>query len=99
MPNSNPWRYWLEDTPSAAYQSSIPSGSPSFTDYWKKQQGSMWGEYQGALGKQVLAGQPPSLQFTDFLRNYPWTQRWMGMSPSQRGINQSQFSWPLQWRV
>jgi len=100
MANSNnPWSYWLEDYPSALYQSMIPQGTPSFQDYWQKQMSKVTGQYEGALGKQALGGQPPSLFFQDFLQSYPWTQNWYNLSPSQRGLNSGQFAPSLQWGV
>ena len=99
MPNDNVWQYWLEDYPSALYGAMIPQGTPSFQDYWQRQLSKVSGEYEGALGKMALAGQPPSLSFTNFLQNYPWTQRWYGMSPSERGISLGSLSPRLQWRV
>lgn len=96
---ANPWSYWLEDYPSALYSASIPKGTPSFQDYWQRQMSKVTGEYQGALGKQAMSGQPPSLMFSEFLGNYPWTQRWYNLSPSQRGINYSQFMPSLRWNL
>ena len=101
MPNQgNPWAPWLEDYPSALYQAKIPGGiSPSFVDYWQRQQSRVMGQYQGALGKQVLGGQPPSLMFGEFLEDYPWSKYWYQMSPGQRGINMGALAPSLQWRV
>ena len=100
MPNNtNPWQYWLEDYPSALYGAMTPAGSPSFADYWQGQQSKVFGKYQTALGKQAIAGQPPSLGFGEFLGNYPWMQQWYGLSPSQRGLNLGRLAPGLQWRV
>lgn len=99
MPNDNIWQYWLEETPRAAYQALIPSGTPAFTKYWQGQQSNVWNKYMGALGEQALAGQPPNLFFTDFLKNYPWSRYWYNLSPSQRGIDYSKFMPSLTWRV
>ncbi len=99
MPNNNPWAPWLEESPTALYQAKVPGGiSPSFVDYWQRQQSRVMGQYQGALGGQVLAGQPPSLSFEDFLGEFPWSQRWYQMSPRQRGLNTG-LAPSLQWNV
>ena len=98
MPNNNIWSHWLEDFPTAAYQARIPKGTPSFQDYWQRQMSKVMGQYEGALGKQAMAGQPPSLLFSDFLGNYPWTQYWNQMSPGQRGLNLN-LSPSVRWRV
>jgi len=98
MANENPWRYWLEETPSALYQAKIPGGTPSFVDYWQRQQSRVSGQYAGMLGKQALQGQPPSLRFEDFLGDYPWSQYWYQMSPRERGYNMG-LSPSMQWSV
>jgi len=98
MPNQNPWAPWLEDFPSALYGASIPKGTPSFQDYWQKQLSKVTGEYGTALGRQVMSGQPPSLNFSEFLQSYPWQQNWYNMSPSQRGLNTGRMAPSLQWR-
>lgn len=95
---ANPWAYWLEDFPSALYGASIPKGTPSFMDYWQRQMSKVTGEYAGALGKQAMSGQPPSMMFSEFLGNYPWTQRWQGLSPSQRGYNPN-LAPSLRWNI
>ena len=99
MAVENPWRYWLEDFPGAAFQAAIPKGTPSFTDYWQRQLSKVSGEYQGALGKQALSGQPPSLRFEDFLSKYPFSEEWWRLSPSDRGVNIGALAPSLQWRV
>jgi len=98
MPNNNIWQWYLEDYPETLYQASVPKGTPSFQDYWQKQMSKVMGEYQGALGKQAMSGQPPSLFFQDFLQNYPWTQNWFNLSPGQRGVNTGRMAPSLQWR-
>ena len=95
----SPWSYWLEDFPGAAFQAAIPKGTPSFTAYWQRQLSKVSGEYQGALGKQALSGQPPSLTFGDYLGGKDWFADWYRMSPSQRGINVGALAPSLTWRV
>lgn len=94
--NNNPWKYWLEDFPRAQYGALIPRGTPSFADYWKSQYGNVYGDYQTALGRQALAGQPPSLGFGQFLGTYPFAERYGLLSPRQRGHRMPQ---RLAWRV
>lgn len=94
--NANPWSYWLEDFPRAQYGAMIPGGAPSFSDYWRGQYGNVYGQYQTALGRQAMAGQPPSLGFGEFLGDFPFAQQYGLLSPSQRGYRQPQ---RLAWRV
>jgi len=96
----NIWDWYLEDYPEIAFQGLLPqTGAPSFLDYWRKQYGKLWGEYQGRLGRQALAGQPPSLNWADFLKGYPWLQRYLGLSPEERGERAQQFAPRLRWQV
>ena len=99
MATESPWKYWLEEVPSALYQAMVPKGTPSFMDYWQRQQSRVMGEYEGALGKQALAGQPPSLSFGNFLGDYPWQQKWFNLTPQSRGLNTGKFAPWLQWRL
>lgn len=100
MPNNtNPWAPWLEENPAALYGASIPQGSPSFMDYWNKQQGRVWQQYQSALGQQVMGGEPPSMRFSTFLEQWPFMKRWQALSPAMRGINYGRFAPSLSWRV
>ena len=98
MPYNNPWAPWLEDYPSALYQAKIPGGTPSFVDYWQRQQSRVMGQYAGMLGKQVLGGQPPTLSFSDYLGGMNWNKQWYQMSPRQRGLNMG-LSPSMNWRV
>jgi len=68
-------------------------------DYWRKQQGRVWGEYETALGQMAMAGEPPSMHFRSFLEQYPFMQRFNLMSPAQRGINYGRFAPRLSWRL
>lgn len=97
MPNNtNPWQYWLQDFPRAQYGAMIPGGSQAFSDYWRGQYGNVYGDYQTALGRQALAGEPPSLGFGQFLGEYPFAEQYGLLSPSRRGLRQPQ---RLSWRV
>jgi hypothetical protein len=94
------WREWLEEYPEIAYGAFRPqTGSPSFIDYWKGHQGDVYSDYLASLGRMTLGGQPPSLDYSSFLGNYPWMQYWQGLSPTQRGEYPSRFAPSLRWFV
>ena len=100
MPNTNPWSFWLEDFPQAQFQASIPQGTTPFMDYWRSQYGNVWGQYQGALGKQATAGQPPSLSFGDYLsQQTPYMEQWQALPERDRGIYRGRFAPSLSWRL
>lgn len=72
---------YLASNPQAAYAGAIPTGGGSRQNqYWGRNFGNVYNEYLG----NVARGQP-ELQFTSFLENYPWLQKYYGMSPQQRG--------------
>ncbi len=69
----NPYAGWLEDTPDALYRALIPANRGStFYDYWKSRAGDTYNNYMGALGKQALGGNAPTLTFADYLGNMDW---------------------------
>jgi hypothetical protein len=78
---------FLEDVPEAAYYSAAPftgGMSPAQRQYWSGQFGNIQNQYMGALGQQMRRGEMPTLQFTDFLENLPWTERYTALSPRLR---------------
>jgi len=87
---------FLEDVPEAAYYSAAPftgGMTPTQRQYWSGQYGNIQNQYMGALGQQMRAGQRPSMQFTDFLETYPWTERYTALSPRLRpGAGTTRFS-------
>ena len=96
----NIWSWFLEDYPEIGYQAYIPQrGAPSFLDYWRRQMGGVTAEYNQALGQMARRGQAPSLMWTDFLANYPWLQRYLGLAPEERGERASLFSPRLRWNI
>ena len=101
MAYENPWQFWAEENWPAAYGGFLQKqkGTPSFLDYWKGQQGNVWNQYMGQLGQMALGGQAPSLNFTDYLEDYPWLKNWQALSPSQRGEYPSQYMSSLRWML
>lgn len=100
MPDWNIYRDWLEETPSALYGAMRPqTGSQPFMDYWKGQQGNVWEDYWSKLGTMALGGQAPSLNYSDFLSNYPWMSDWLKMGPGQRGERSSLFAPRTRWNI
>ena len=92
---------FLEEQPNILYQAMKPQqGSRSFMDYWKSAYPDVWNQYLGKLGGQALGGQDPTLQFSDFMSQYPWLKNWLSMSPQARGgTRQSNYSPGLRWYV
>ncbi|MAH45277.1 hypothetical protein CMI37_05585 [Candidatus Pacearchaeota archaeon] len=94
----NFWQdYALEGSPEAAYYSAAPFGTgmsaaspfgggaaPAAQQYWSGQYGNVMNQYVGELGRSMRAGEAPTMTFTDYLQQYPWTQRYSAMSPAMR---------------
>ena len=106
MPEDNIWSDFLEDIPEAAYYSAAPFGAgpsaaspfgggyaPAQQRYWSGQYGNVANQYMGQMGRSLRAGQAPSMTFTDYLAQYPWTQRYSALSPAMRpGSTTSRFA-------
>ena len=93
---------FLEEYPNVLYEAmrpSAPSAGYNFMDYWRRQQNAIWQEYQGFLGKGMIAGQAPNMSYQSFLGNYPWLQRYLGLAPEERGERASLFSPRLRWNI
>ena len=90
----------LEDQPQMAYQAAISSRFPQYDalprpqqrqrDYWSGQYSDIYNQYLGERGQniQTLAqgGTPQNMRsFSDYLENIPFTQRYAGLTPQQRG--------------
>lgn len=91
---NNIWsRDFLEDNPAYAYGAYRPNrlsdyaGAPkTFFDYYQNRQPQLEQEFVAAQGSLARAGQPPMLTNVDFLADYPWMQRWLQLTPEQRGV-------------
>ena len=54
-------------------------------------------EFMGGLGQQLRGGQIPTLQFTDFLENFPFDQRFQSLPPGMRGALSGRFAPPTRF--
>ena len=92
--SNNYFQNWLEDEPVATYFSAAPftggQTSPTARRWHSGQLGNVRNEYWGQFGEQLRAGQTPSMNFTQFLEDYPWTQRYT--TAGRPGADIGQFS-------
>jgi hypothetical protein len=97
--NENLFSRFLEDVPRAAYFSlDKPMGqSPREKRFFQNQFQDIQNEYIGDLGRQIRSGQPPTLQWTDFLDKFPFSERYAAMPPQYRGDFPRQFSSPTRF--
>jgi hypothetical protein len=102
--NPNVWKTdFLEENPLEAYGAYRPErgvnfpGAPrSFFDYYQNRQAQVEGAYFAEQGRGARAGQPPVSANVDFLANFPWMQRWLALSPEQRGATYAPaFRWNI----
>ena len=80
---------FLEEEPDMLFQALRPqTGARGFIDYWRKQQGDIWQDYLGNYGQIALGGQIPNLTYQGFLRDFPFLQEYLKLSPWERGQRQ-----------
>jgi hypothetical protein len=67
--------------------------TPAQQQYWSGQYGNVLNQYKGELGRRMRQGNPPGLSFTEFLENYPWTERYTALPPSLTpGVTPTRFA-------
>jgi hypothetical protein len=52
----------------------------------------VWEDYQEDLGRQVLGGGEPTLNWVDYLNKFPFEQRFKALPPSERGETTRRFA-------
>ena len=71
-----------------AFYSAAPFGggfSPAAQQYWSGQYGNMANQFRGEQGRAMRMGEDPStLRFYEFLKDYPWTERYTALGPRLR---------------
>ena len=102
---ASPFLEFLETQPAAAYYSS-PGGMafmagmspaayqaiPMDARAYENQFQNVYNDYLGALGTQIRGGVAPTLRFTDYLEQNPFTERYAALTPQQAGRSVSRFS-------
>jgi hypothetical protein len=108
--NSNPTdnglfsRDFLEDNPDFAFEAFRPQighgfgGAPkSFFNFFQNRQPELEREFFGQQGQLAAQGLPPAGSNVDFLRDFPWMQRFLERAtPNERGIR---FAAPARWLI
>lgn len=94
---------FLRENPSYAFNAFRPQrgtnfggASRSFFDFYKNRQPQLEREFVGQQGRLAASGRPPTGEFSDFIQQYPWLQRYLELPPSQRGVK---FSTPARWII
>ena len=94
MPINPTFAGFLEEEPRAAFFVTLGQKGLLDSSARRKQANSIYDEalqgFYGKLGEQVLGGEAPTATFTDYLKDFPFTQRFAQLG---RQYNQgSQFS-------
>ena len=95
--SNNPFADFFEDYPQAAYYSS-PRGSAfsgqsqNTQRYYQIQFQNVYNEFLGSLGSQIRSGQEPTMRWSDYLENVPFTARYAALSPEQAGRTTRRYS-------
>ncbi len=97
-PLQNPFLDFLEEGPGGpeaaffSFQDQF-GGSPAQQRFFSGQFPQIQQEFLGQLGQQIRQGGQPSGTFVNFLENFPFTQRFAGLTPFERGgARRSQFA-------
>ena len=82
---------FLEEEPRAAFFGTLGQQGMLDTASRRRQAQDIYSgamaEFYGKLGEQILGGGAPTLNFSDFLQDYPFTERFaqLGRQYSQQG--------------
>ena len=92
----------LEAQPELAYMGAVSSTPFMGTDpmqrraqdYYRGQFSDIYNQYLGQKAKEYTNKVDPSqmTSFTDYLGQFPFTQRYTSLTPAQRGVGTRQFS-------
>ena len=102
MTMMNPFQDFLEEEPGAAYFSHQNQwgGSPAKNKYWQNQFANVYNKYLGQLGVQAQAGETPSLNWTDYLKDYDFNNQFSNLPPGYRSTSAFKtFSPSLNWLI
>ena len=89
LSSDNAFGDFLEYKPEAAYYSSpkgtaFGGGSPAAQQFYERSFGDIYNQYLGKLGSQIRSGEAPTLKWTEYLEQDPFTDRYTALPPSQR---------------
>tara|TARA_R100000306_G_scaffold37350_1_gene37514 strand:- start:172 stop:486 length:315 start_codon:yes stop_codon:yes gene_type:complete len=71
--------------------------SPASRRYFQGQFQNIYNDFLGAQGRALQGGQLPSQTFTQFLKQYPFTQRYAALPPELAGRTLGSFAPRVQY--
>ena len=89
----------LEEEPRLPYYSyaNQQAKSPGQRRFFESDFSNFYNQYLGQLGTQLMGGQDPTLKFTDYLGQTPFTERFSSLPPQLRGENPSRYNPFTRW--
>ena len=84
---------FLEQNPQSAFYSTMPEG---MTSVQRQASGDVYNQaiqdYYGELGKRIRQGQAPTMQFQEYLKEFPYTQRFAQATQRSRDMARQRVS-------
>ena len=91
--STNPWEFLVRDDSAITFATLRPQYGPkSFQDYWLRNQSRLLQDYNAQIGASALRGEPPTVDYFDFLQSYPFQARYLDQTPRQRGDSGTAFN-------
>ena len=85
---------FLENNPQATFYSSLPQGN--MNQVQRQASGDVYNQaiqdYYGELGSRIRQGQQPTLQFQEYLKEFPYTQRFAQATQRSRDMGRQRVS-------
>jgi hypothetical protein len=91
MPN------FLETQPRGVFFNWLSKLNDPMKRYYSNQYNDIYGQYEGEVAGQAMAGKTPDLQFNSFLGKFPWLQDYWGLTDWQRGDTPNRLAPRTRW--
>jgi hypothetical protein len=92
----NPFSQFLMEDPKLAYygmpENRRYGSSPAAQRQFQSQFQNIYNEFLGQQGRMLMGGQMPQQNFSQFLDEYPFMERYSALPPAMRGARQSTFA-------
>jgi len=82
----------LEESPRASFFSFVNQQNQPQQRFFQNQFQTIQNEFLGNLGQQLREGNQPSQTFTDFLSDFPFSERFSALPPALRGALTNRFA-------
>ena len=87
---------FLDSNPQATFYGSLPQGGINMSQVQRQASGDVYNQaiqdYYGELGSRIRQGQQPTLQFQEYLKEFPYTQRFAQATQRSRDMGRQRVS-------